>query len=290
MYTLTAATCLLYFQTATLLGYVGKTRLAWASPVPQTTAWESSSLSQEVAPTSQTDNNGFDGSNVGMGSKQIYYILAIGACAIGVFAFIVMYMYRKRRSRFMLANRQHAEAEDDAQEHQAHERHRKKHIVLSAKQFAMLPHFTAQETVPTNDVMKESTDNTESATTNHTAFHNQAESCSICLCDIMAGEQLVSLVPCSHQFHVDCASQWLTQKSTLCPLCKADMLEGLGLVKSKLVDDENEDIELVTVPASPRNVPEEPARPEHNVPAEALSMPEPPPPAATVERRRSAIR
>ncbi|KAJ2844086.1 hypothetical protein IWW36_005314 [Coemansia brasiliensis] len=155
----------------------------------------------------------------------------------------------------------------------------------------MLPHFTAQEAAPTNYTMEVSTDNAQGATNDHTTnLHSQTESCSICLCDIMAGEQLVSLVPCSHQFHVDCASQWLTQKSTLCPLCKADMLEGLGLIKSKSVDDENEDIELVTVPTSLRNMPRGPAGSERNETAEALSIPEPPQPIATIERRRSAIR
>ncbi|PIA18533.1 hypothetical protein COEREDRAFT_38905 [Coemansia reversa NRRL 1564] len=86
----------------------------------------------------------------------------------------------------------------------------------------------------------------------------ESEACTICLGDIVQGERLVRLVPCNHQFHSDCVNRWLTQKSTLCPLCKADMLEGLGLKRPKSVAEDNDnDIELVTVPLAVDRVHEE---------------------------------
>ncbi|CAM6018254.1 unnamed protein product [Sphagnum balticum] len=48
-----------------------------------------------------------------------------------------------------------------------------------------------------------------------------AETCAICLEDYEAGENL-RLLPCRHEFHVDCIDQWLTTQRAFCPVCKRD--------------------------------------------------------------------
>ncbi|KAH9547745.1 hypothetical protein CY35_11G051300 [Sphagnum magellanicum] len=48
-----------------------------------------------------------------------------------------------------------------------------------------------------------------------------AETCAICLEDYEAGENL-RLLPCHHEFHLDCIDQWLTTRRAFCPVCKRD--------------------------------------------------------------------
>jgi len=47
----------------------------------------------------------------------------------------------------------------------------------------------------------------------------EEQSCSICLEPYKSGELLTSL-PCTHFFHVDCLARWF-QRSTQCPLCRS---------------------------------------------------------------------
>lgn len=54
--------------------------------------------------------------------------------------------------------------------------------------------------------------------------HNDA--CTICLDDFALGTD-IKLLPCRHAFHAECIDPWLAQKSDLCPVCKASILEGL---------------------------------------------------------------
>ncbi|KAJ8655047.1 hypothetical protein O0I10_009254 [Lichtheimia ornata] len=49
-------------------------------------------------------------------------------------------------------------------------------------------------------------------------------SCAICLEDYQEGETEVRILGCGHGFCVLCIDPWLTQKSTLCPICKWDCL------------------------------------------------------------------
>ncbi|KAJ1815912.1 hypothetical protein LPJ56_004428 [Coemansia sp. RSA 2599] len=42
-------------------------------------------------------------------------------------------------------------------------------------------------------------------------------------------DEIVSLHPCNHKFHVECAFDWFTQKSVNCPDCGQDMIKSLGL-------------------------------------------------------------
>ena len=48
------------------------------------------------------------------------------------------------------------------------------------------------------------------------------ETCSICQCDYEAGEERVDL-RCRHHFHRDCASEWFSNYSKNCPVCKTEL-------------------------------------------------------------------
>ncbi|KAG1461406.1 hypothetical protein G6F56_005739 [Rhizopus delemar] len=48
--------------------------------------------------------------------------------------------------------------------------------------------------------------------------------CAICLDDFSPGKSDIRMLPCGHGFCVLCIDPWLTQKSTLCPICKWDCL------------------------------------------------------------------
>lgn len=48
-----------------------------------------------------------------------------------------------------------------------------------------------------------------------------SETCAICLEDYIPGE-LLRLLPCQHEFHLDCIDQWLTTRKPFCPVCKRD--------------------------------------------------------------------
>ncbi|GJP51311.1 hypothetical protein CLOM_g10472 [Closterium sp. NIES-68] len=47
------------------------------------------------------------------------------------------------------------------------------------------------------------------------------ETCAICLEDYEWGDRL-RILPCSHEFHVDCVDLWLTTRRPFCPVCKRD--------------------------------------------------------------------
>ncbi|KAI7904712.1 uncharacterized protein BX663DRAFT_503264 [Cokeromyces recurvatus] len=48
--------------------------------------------------------------------------------------------------------------------------------------------------------------------------------CAICLEDFVPGKNDIRILPCGHGFCVLCIDPWLTQKSTMCPICKWDCL------------------------------------------------------------------
>jgi len=53
------------------------------------------------------------------------------------------------------------------------------------------------------------------------------ESCAICLDDFP--ENLpIKLLPCGHGFHAGCIDPWLNERSELCPICKASILDDRG--------------------------------------------------------------
>ncbi|KAJ2716132.1 hypothetical protein H4R19_000817 [Coemansia spiralis] len=190
----------------------------WALPQQQIQSSQTS-----TSTTSGTNNNSnFSGPN----TVQVYYSLAIGAFVTGVLAFVVTYLCRRRqhqrRSARMAAAGEGTYGLYNGQGPglgQALPPHLRRHatpIVLTAEQFDMLPQITAKGASRPAGAAPADTE-------------AEAEQCSICLCDMAVGDTAVLLVPCNHTFHVDCARQWLTQRSTLCPLCKADMCDGLGI-------------------------------------------------------------
>ncbi|KAJ1835502.1 hypothetical protein LPJ63_001054 [Coemansia sp. RSA 2711] len=45
--------------------------------------------------------------------------------------------------------------------------------------------------------------------------------CIVCIDDFVVGSKM-RILPCGHNFHIECIDPWLTSKSSLCPLCKHD--------------------------------------------------------------------
>eukprot|EP00563_Minutocellus_polymorphus_P017836 CAMPEP_0197725502 /NCGR_PEP_ID=MMETSP1434-20131217/7010_1 /TAXON_ID=265543 /ORGANISM="Minutocellus polymorphus, Strain CCMP3303" /LENGTH=471 /DNA_ID=CAMNT_0043310979 /DNA_START=69 /DNA_END=1484 /DNA_ORIENTATION=- len=62
-----------------------------------------------------------------------------------------------------------------------------------------------------------------SDTSNWTARNDSM--CDICLEDYTEGEYLLEL-PCGHKYHTQCIRPWLTERSTLCPHCRTDVLDA----------------------------------------------------------------
>ncbi|KAJ2794060.1 hypothetical protein H4S07_006866 [Coemansia furcata] len=121
-------------------------------------------------------------------------------------------------------------------------------VVLSEDQFNLLPKKVATallSTMPASvDAKHSSTAQTDSqsdskpnADTADSSPLVEPESCSICLSNIKAGDPLVFLIPCHHAFHDECIGKWLMEKSTLCPLCKTDMVKGLNLGTTRASSD-----------------------------------------------------
>ncbi|KAJ2784243.1 hypothetical protein H4R18_001231 [Coemansia javaensis] len=52
--------------------------------------------------------------------------------------------------------------------------------------------------------------------------------CSICLLQYEAGAA-ARVLSCGHVYHAECIDVWLTQRSSRCPICKADARLALGL-------------------------------------------------------------
>ena len=48
--------------------------------------------------------------------------------------------------------------------------------------------------------------------------------CVICLDDFIPGSSIIRELPCHHIFHAKCIDTFLTRSSSLCPLCKRDLL------------------------------------------------------------------
>ncbi|KAJ1895243.1 hypothetical protein LPJ66_004711 [Kickxella alabastrina] len=45
--------------------------------------------------------------------------------------------------------------------------------------------------------------------------------CIVCIDDFIVGSKM-RILPCGHNYHIECIDPWLTSKSSLCPLCKYD--------------------------------------------------------------------
>merc|ERR1719271_2255889 len=59
--------------------------------------------------------------------------------------------------------------------------------------------------------------------------HRSDLKCTICLCDVEAGQKLRELYLCKHVFHQKCIDQWLLGTpvySVTCPLCRGNLFES----------------------------------------------------------------
>ncbi|KAJ2335770.1 hypothetical protein GGI00_001195 [Coemansia sp. RSA 2681] len=215
------------------------------------------------------------GESAGMTSSTRYYVLAISICGASFALFTVAMLYRlKTRHRHDAAAtaaatagglEQNPDASGAARDVPLQHILPKARVVLSEAQFNMLPRKLATGPVLSSGT-KRSASSGHSPTARADSKSNSAargtlpllaepESCSICLSSIKAGDPLVFLVPCHHAFHDECVGQWLMQKSTLCPLCKCDLVKGLNLgatrTSSDLAGSDNTQVLTVTVADSP---------------------------------------
>ncbi|KAG0317743.1 hypothetical protein BGZ99_006129, partial [Dissophora globulifera] len=95
-----------------------------------------------------------------------------------------------------------------------------------------MPSFTAimmQEPATIASDRQESTVIAASAAADSAATISTEELCSICLGEYVINDHL-RVLPCNHEYHVECIDIWLTTKSTYCPLCKHDLLDDISSV------------------------------------------------------------
>ncbi|KAJ2548097.1 hypothetical protein EV175_004957 [Coemansia sp. RSA 1933] len=287
-----------------------------STPAAPTNTATSTSLSEasSASPSSSSDTGDDGGSGSGgVSSTQIYYILALSACAAGFIGFVITLVLRRRRRRqLMLAGESsYGSNQGGLFSHvgpprNPHQRapHSEK-IVLSEEQFNMLPHSlvekgslqaTRKRSISASSMLSSkqegggnngSLDEERGRDGNNNEDAEESEVCTICLCDYIVGERMVSLVPCNHMFHSECAFRWLTQKSTSCPLCKADMLEGLGLKHPKSVSNEAASID-VRVEESESDAASASERNQHTESTQADAQMLTPPPLVHVRQDDSA--
>ena len=71
--------------------------------------------------------------------------------------------------------------------------------------------------------------------------HWANDTCPVCLDEFEGGENLNEL-PCGHCFHMSCVQPWLLNRSSECPICKADVRIGIKqrhLRQAGLLSDNN---------------------------------------------------
>lgn len=71
-----------------------------------------------------------------------------------------------------------------------------------------------------SDILSDSEDEEKPISIYQYCFINPSGICNICLEDFKK-EQVYRQLICTHNFHNDCISTWLTEKST-CPVCRTD--------------------------------------------------------------------
>src|SRR5207244_801286 len=55
----------------------------------------------------------------------------------------------------------------------------------------------------------------------------------VCLEEYVDGVSRVMSLPCGHEFHVDCITPWLTTRRRTCPICKGDVVRGIGMAEQQ---------------------------------------------------------
>ena len=93
-----------------------------------------------------------------------------------------------------------------------------------------------QEPPPINSPIETvSNSSTRIASSSNSASENKVAPptcCAVCISSYKEGDILKILPNCHHIFHIDCISQWLTEHSNLCPLCRLPVVvckeEGYG--------------------------------------------------------------
>ena len=74
----------------------------------------------------------------------------------------------------------------------------------------------------------------------------EKEDCSICMSEVTMGD-IVSILPCNHWFHPDCAKMWLKEHDT-CPICRVGIMS------------KSEDVNARAGTTDPHGVPHHPVR------------------------------
>ncbi|KAI8394240.1 uncharacterized protein BYT42DRAFT_487303 [Radiomyces spectabilis] len=93
-------------------------------------------------------------------------------------------------------------------------------------------------------------------------------SCVICLDDFVENKTDIRILPCGHGFCVLCIDPWLTQKSTLCPICKWDCLPAER--REQTAADQPADLPPAGNPAVPATGHEAPENSTERSPPEHL--------------------
>ncbi|TPX68324.1 hypothetical protein SpCBS45565_g03208 [Spizellomyces sp. 'palustris'] len=80
---------------------------------------------------------------------------------------------------------------------------------------------------PTHQSIPETSD-TASLQSTATSLAYCIDNCPICLDQFEEGEPIRELLPCQHYFHNECIEPWLTQRKSICPMCRINLLETCG--------------------------------------------------------------
>jgi len=112
------------------------------------------------------------------------------------------------------------------------------HPISEAEASVTITHpINPQEPPPLAAAEMVSTSSTRTTYSSNSAGKNKvaaaaAPTCAICISSCNEGDILKILPNCHHIFHIDCISQWLTEHSNLCPLCRLPVVvckeEGYG--------------------------------------------------------------
>jgi hypothetical protein len=100
------------------------------------------------------------------------------------------------------------------------------HPISEAEASVTITHpINPQEPPPLAAAEMVSTSSTRTTYSSNSAGKNKvaaaaAPTCAICISSCNEGDILKILPNCHHIFHIDCISQWLTEHSNLCPLCR----------------------------------------------------------------------